>query len=448
MIGHRNSLLGVVLLFACASIATAQNRTVEPLPSLAPLVEQVASGVVNISIKGTVEQRNPFAGDPLFERFFGPQLGEREFEAAGSGVIVDADEGYLVTNHHVIDNADEITVTLSDNREFIARVVGSDQASDLAVLQIDGSDLTEIPFPADFDLKVGDYVVAIGNPLGLHNTVTAGIVSALGRHSREGDPNVYEDFIQTDASINVGNSGGALVNLRGELVGINSAIISQTGGNIGIGLAIPATMAASVMEQLIEFGEVRRGLLGVRMSDVTPEAAEAYGLNVTSGALVMDVNPGSGADEAGIQVNDVIVAVDGTPIASGNELRNMIGLRRPGEDVEIEIIRDEGRMTLTATLGEQTSTAALIDEDRGDEPLFEGVELEAGQQGGIAGLVVVAVAEGSIAAAQGLREGDLMTSINRQRVRTLAEARAVVANSRLVMVEIRRGNRNFLIRLR
>jgi S1-C subfamily serine protease len=184
------------------------------------------------------------------------------------------------------------------------------------------------------------------------------------------------------------------------------------------------------------------------MSDVTPEAAEAYGLNVTSGALVMDVNPGSGADDAGIQVNDVIVAVDGTPIASGNELRNMIGLKRPGEDVEIEIIRDDRRMTLTATLGEQTSTAALIDEDRGDEPLFEGVELEAGQQGGIAGLVVVAVAEGSIAAAQGLREGDLMTSINRQRVRTLAEARAVVANSRLVMVEIRRGNRNFLIRLR
>jgi serine protease Do/serine protease DegQ len=448
MIGHRISLLGVVLLFACASIATAQNRTVEPLPSLAPLVEQIASGVVNISIKGTVAQRNPFAGDPLFERFFGPQLGEREFEAAGSGVIIDADEGYLLTNHHVIDNADEITVTLSDNREFVARVVGSDQASDLAVLQIDGSDLTEIPFPADFDLKVGDYVVAIGNPLGLHNTVTAGIVSALGRHSREGDPNVYEDFIQTDASINVGNSGGALVNLRGELVGINSAIISQTGGNIGIGLAIPATMAASVMEQLIEFGEVRRGLLGVRMSDVTPEAAEAYGLNVTSGALVMDVNPGSGADDAGIQVNDVIVAVDGTPIASGNELRNMIGLKRPGEDVEIEIIRDDRRMTLTATLGEQTSTAALIDEDRGDEPLFEGVELEAGQQGGIAGLVVVAVAEGSIAAAQGLREGDLMTSINRQRVRTLAEARAVVANSRLVMVEIRRGNRNFLIRLR
>lgn len=452
MIRHRISLFGAALLLAGAPVANAQDRSVEPLPSLAPLVEDVAPAVVNISIKGTVEQRNPFAGDPFFERFFGPQLGsEREFEAAGSGVIVDSSQGYLLTNHHVVANADEITVTLADNREFIATVVGSDEASDLAVLRIDGTNLTDIPFPRDDDLRVGDYVVAIGNPLGLANTVTAGIVSALGRQgiSRNGGE-VYEDFIQTDASINVGNSGGALVNLRGELVGINSAIISQTGGNIGIGLAIPASMVVSVMDQLIEYGQVRRGLLGVRMTTVTPDLVEAYSLTVSSGALVNEVNPGSGAEAAGIQIYDVIVGVNSEAIDSGNELRNIIGLMRPGESVEIDIVRDGDRMTLTAVLGEQTAgvTISRGPEESGEEPIFEGVELAEGQPGGIAGLVVVSVAENSVAAAQGLREGDLITFVNRQRVRTLAETRALVASSRLVMVEIRRGNRNFLIRLR
>ncbi|HEY5665374.1 MAG TPA: Do family serine endopeptidase [Gammaproteobacteria bacterium] len=453
MVRHRIRLFGIALLLAGVSVATAQDRRVEPLPSLAPLIEEVAPAVVNISIKGTVVQRNPFAGDPFFERFFGPQLGgEREFEAAGSGVIVDSSQGYLLTNHHVVDNADEITVTLADNREFIATVVGSDEGSDLAVLKIDGTDLTEIPFPREHDLRVGDYVVAIGNPLGLANTVTAGIVSALGRQglSRDTSANVYEDFIQTDASINVGNSGGALVNLRGELVGINSAIISQTGGNIGIGLAIPASMVVAVMDQLIEFGQVRRGLLGVRMSTVSADEAEAYGLSVDSGALVMDVNPGSGAEAAGIEVNDIIVAVDGEPIESGNELRNIIGLMRPGTNVDVDVVRNGERMTLVAVLGEQTDVPIISErpEESDDEPIFEGVELAEGQPGGIAGLVVLSVAENSVAAAQGLREGDLITFVNRQRVRTLAETRTLVASARLVLVEIRRGNRNFLIRLR
>ncbi|MGD8340181.1 MAG: Do family serine endopeptidase [Gammaproteobacteria bacterium] len=444
------SRFGLALLLVGVSIASAQNRAVEPLPSLAPLVEQVADSVVNISIKGTVVQRNPFTDDPLLERFFGLEPGrEREFEAVGSGVIVDADEGYVLTNHHVVNNADEITVMLADNREFVATVIGSDAASDLAVLKIDGSDLTEIPFPDPYDLKVGDYVVAIGNPLGLANTVTAGIVSALGRRglNRDGNADVYEDFIQTDASINVGNSGGALVNLRGELVGINSAIISQTGGNVGIGLAIPATMAVSVMEQLIEFGQVRRGLLGVRMMDVTPELAEAQGLSLSSGALVTEVNPGSGAEAAGIEVNDVIVGLDGAAIENGNELRNMIGLMRPGDGVEVEVVRDNRRLRLSAVLGERED-AALIGGATGAEPIFEGIELAESQRGGVDGLAVVSVAEDSVAAAQGLREGDLITYINRQRVRTLAEARQLVNDARLVLVQIRRDGRDFLIRLR
>jgi len=340
-------------------------------------------------------------------------------------------------------------VTLADDRTFPATVVGSDVDSDVAVLKIEASGLTDIPFASVDDLRVGDYVVAIGNPLGFENTVTSGIISGLSRSGLNDDATAYEDYIQTDASLNVGNSGGALVNLRGELIGINSAIISQTGGNIGIGLAIPADMAVSVMEQLIEFGEVRRGFLGIQMSTVTQDFANEYGLTVNSGALVTVVLEGSAAEAAGIQIDDVLVGVNGASIASGNELRNRVGLMRPGDEVEIELVRDGRRMTQTAVLGLRPADNEVVGETGiEDDTLFDGVVLVETQFAGVAGLAVAAIDPESQAAAQGLAEGDLITNINRQRVSTLAEARSIVSSARIVVAQIRRGNREVLIRLR
>src|SRR3984957_19687208 len=265
-----------------------------PMPSLAPMVKRVSAAVVNIATRGTIKeepgQRNPLLDDPFFRRFFDvppdSKPHERQFQSAGSGVIVDAKNGYIITNHHVVENASEITITLLDNRSFSAKVIGSDEGADVAVLQAKQPNLTAMPLGDSAKLEVGDYVVAIGNPFGLQHTVTAGIVSALGRSGINPESNGYEDFIQTDASINPGNSGGALVNLRGELVGVNSAILSRTGGNIGIGFAIPVNMVHSVMDQLIKYGQVKRGVLGVQLYSVTPEIAKEFGLTETTGALV------------------------------------------------------------------------------------------------------------------------------------------------------------------
>jgi serine protease DegQ len=441
--------VGVALLLAGMAAASAQDRAVGPMPSLAPLVEKVAPAVVDISVTGTRSLSS--SNDPLFQ-FFGVEPPAEQLRGEGSGVIVDAENGYLITNNHVIEDANEITVTLPDGRSFPGTVVGSDAHSDLAVVKIDATGLTQIPFADSDDLKVGDYVVAIGNPLGLQNTVTAGIVSALGRQGLNRDPqaDAYEDFIQTDASINVGNSGGALVNLNGELVGINSAIISQTGGNIGIGLAIPSRMAMSVMDQILEYGEVRRGFLGISMNDLTPDVAKDQGISVSSGALVTRVTEGSGAEQAGIQINDVIVGLNGEPVPNGNELRNRIGLMRPGDEVKIDLLRGERRMTVTATLGLRTEEV-LASEQPGAAPpnsLFDGVEVTETQRGGLRGLAVVSVAPGSLAANQGLLEGDLIVYINRQPVTTLDEARQIVDSARSIFVQVRRGNRDLLLRLR
>jgi Do/DeqQ family serine protease len=437
------SRLGCVLLLAGFAAASAQDRAVEPLPSLAPLVDQIAPAVVNISVTGNR------SNDPIFE-FFGVEPPVQPLRGEGSGVIVDAEDGFILTNHHVIESADEIEVTLSDRRSFLATVVGSDADSDLAVLRIDATNLRDIPFALDDDLRVGDYVVAIGNPLGLENTVTAGIVSGLGRQGLNRDPNAdpYEDFIQTDASINVGNSGGALVNLRGELVGVNSAIISQTGGNIGIGLAIPSRMAVSVMRQLIEFGEVRRGLLGVSMVTVTPDVAEEYNVAEAGGALVTEVMPGTAAEAAGLRIDDVIVGVNGRRIESNNALRNMIGLMQPGEEIEVEVVRDGDRMSFAATLGTRTPQVPARGAPIPSDSVFDGVQLAESQRPGSLGLAVVAIEPGSLAASRGLREGDLITVINRQPVRTVAEAEAIVSGARFVLVQIRRGNRDFIVQLR
>ena len=313
----------------------------QPLPSLAPLVEEASPAVVNIATRGTVDApRNPLADDPFFQRFFGmpPQQRQREVRSAGSGVIVDARNGYILTNHHVIEHADEIEILLSDDRSLKAEVVGSDPGTDIAVIQVlDASKLSEMPLGDSDRIRVGDFVVAIGNPFGLSHTVTSGIVSALGRTglSREG----YEDFIQTDASINPGNSGGALLNLAGELIGINSAIFSGSGGNIGIGFAIPVNIAKAIMAQLIEFGEVQRGLLGVSISDFSADTAEAFGIDKdVEGALVQEIVPDSAAEAAGIAVGDVIIAVDDQQVSGAADLRTTIGLRRSGESIRVKLI--------------------------------------------------------------------------------------------------------------
>ncbi|MBC8105419.1 MAG: Do family serine endopeptidase, partial [Anaerolineae bacterium] len=336
-----------------------------PMPSLAPMVKRVTPAVVNIATRGTVRERspqNPLLEDPFFRRFFDiPEMGprERQFQSAGSGVIFDAKNGYIVTNAHVVDNATEITITLQDGRDLTATVVGSDVPSDVAVLKVPTENLTQIALGDSAKIEQGDFVVAIGNPFGLQHTVTSGIVSGLGRSGI--NPDGYEDFIQTDASINPGNSGGALVNLRGELVGINSAILSRSGGNIGIGFAIPVNMARSIMDQLITYGSVKRGLLGVNIQTLTPDTSKALSLPATTqGVIVTQVTEDSAAAKAGIKPGDVITSINGASIKSNSELRNAIGLSRIGENLDVALIRDRKPQRVTAVIVDipQTTTAA------------------------------------------------------------------------------------------
>jgi Do/DeqQ family serine protease len=311
------------------------------VPSLAPMLSRITPGVVNIAVRGRVKEQNPLLQDPFFRRFFSlpqnQQPEERETQATGSGVIVDAAQGYVLTNGHVVENATRIDVTTKDSRRFTAKLIGTDTDTDVAVLQITAGNLTAVQMGDSDRLQVGDFVLAIGNPFGLGQTVTSGIVSALGRSGLgiEG----YEDFIQTDASINPGNSGGPLVNLNGECVGINTAILAPGGGNIGIGFAVPVNMVRRVMEQLVRYGEVKRGRIGVAIQDLTPDLAQTMNTSHTTGAVIARVDAGSPAERAGLHSGDLVVAVNGVPVRGGTQLRNMIGLARIGEDVELTIDR-------------------------------------------------------------------------------------------------------------
>src|SRR5712675_740662 len=360
--------------------------TDSPVPSLAPMVKRTSPSVVNIATRGTIKekpgQRNPLMDDPFFRRFFDAppdsKPRERQFQSAGSGVIVDAKNGYIITNHHVVENASEITITLLDNRSFTAKVVGSDEGADIAVLQAKQPNLIAMPLGDSAHLEVGDFVVAIGNPFGLQHTVTAGIVSALGRSGI--NPEGYEDFIQTDASINPGNSGGAVGNLKGELVGINSAILSGSGGNIGIGFAIPVNMVKGVMEQLIKYGQVKRGILGVNIYNVTPEIAKEYGLTDSSGALVAGVAQGSSAERAGIKTGDIITSINGAGMRDAGELRNTIGMLRVGDKVEIGLLRDGKPQKITALIAERTDAESASASDINQS--LEGAELADAPNGG------------------------------------------------------------------
>jgi Do/DeqQ family serine protease len=437
--------------FAALPAPAAASAEAAPMPSLAPIVKRVSPAVVNIATRGTIKekpgQRNPLLDDPFFRRFFDvppdSRPRERQFQSAGSGVIVDAKNGYIITNHHVVENASEITVTLLDNRSFSAKVVGSDEGADIAVLQAKQPNLVAMALGDSSKLEVGDYVVAIGNPFGLQHTVTAGIVSALGRTGI--NPDGYEDFIQTDASINPGNSGGALVNLRGELVGINSAILSGSGGNIGIGFAIPVNMAKGVMDQLIKYGQVKRGVLGVNIYDVTPDVAKEFGLNEASGALVAGVAQGSAAEHAGIKTGDIIISINGTPIKSASELRNTIGMQRVGDQVEIGLLRDGKPLKVTALVAEHSESEAVVaaaDVHRG----LEGADLADAPDA--AGVLVRTVQEGSPAAQAGLRANDLIVAVGRTPVATLKAFRDVAKGASFLMLNVKRGSAVVLIPIR
>jgi serine protease DegQ len=327
--------------FSAAPIVGADGQ----IPTLAPLLKEVTPAVVNIAVKGH-EAVNPLFNDPLYRRYYAVPEGApmRETQAAGSGVIVDGRAGYVMTNNHVVEHADEIVVTLKDNRQLRAKLVGADSETDIAILQIAPKNLTAIAIGDSEKLEVGDFVVAIGNPFGLGQTVTSGIVSALGRSGMHIEN--YENFIQTDASINPGNSGGALINLRGELVGINTAIIGPAGGNVGIGFAVPINMARSVMQQLVAYGEVKRGRIGIELQDLTPDIAEALRVDVAGGAVVSRVEPGSPARKAGLRAGDVIIAIDDAPVQNSSDLRNRVGLTPIGQTIRLTILRSGSQQTV------------------------------------------------------------------------------------------------------
>ncbi len=443
-------LLAAAVATAYAALPQSDSRG---LPTLAPLVNEVTPAVVNISVvtRSPLED-NPLFRDPFFRRFFNlPDRPQPREQAAGSGVIVDAARGYVLTNHHVIKDAEQAIVTLKDRRQFQAKLVGTDPGTDIAVLQIPAQNLTALKVGDSDQLQVGDYVIAIGNPFGIGQTVTSGIVSALGRTGLNIEG--YEDFIQTDASINPGNSGGALVNLRGELIGINTAIIGPAGGNVGIGFAVPSNMARAVMNQIARYGEVRRGRFGIEMADLTPDLARKLGVAVTEGAVVAAVQPGSPAEKAGLRERDVIAAVNGRPIRGSGELRARLGLTPVGEEVELRIHRGG------ETRAVRTRIAAPQEFAEGDGqavphlPGIKVVEIERGSplfqrlRGG--GLVVSAVEQGSRAFQAGFRPGDIIYAMNRKRVQTLAEFQSALRSAeRGFAVNLLRGDFNLTIIVR
>ena len=437
----------LILLFVAISLSNAAlplKADGKEMPSLAPMLENVTPAVVNIATEGRIQLRqNPLFSDPFFRRFFNfpDQPVERKTQSLGSGVIVDADRGLVLTNNHVIANAVQITVTLRDGRHLEADLVGTDPDTDVAVIKIPAEKLSALPTSDSDSLRVGDFVIAIGNPFGLGQTVTSGIVSALGRSGLgiEG----YEDFIQTDASINPGNSGGALVNLNGELVGINTAIFSQSGGNIGIGFAIPINLALSIMEQLLESGEVQRGFLGVYAQDLDADLAEAFGLPKQSGAVVNKILEGSPAEKAGLMTGDIVVKIDGKQVRNASDVRNHIGLLKVGEEVTFEILRNGKPKTIKARIAaasEAKETPAVknvrlqgltVGDIKEDNPLYGTVE----------GVIIVDIQRGSRPWRSGLRAGDIITSVNKNPVANLEQFLKLAESEQgTLLLRIVRGN--------
>ncbi len=434
--------LSLSTITAQATLPTELDGT--PMPSLAPMLEQSMPAVVNISTSMNVQvQQNPLMNDPVFRRFFNipNQPQQQQKNSLGSGVIIDKDQGYVLTNNHVIDKADKITVTLRDGRQLNAKLLGTDPEADVAVIQIAADNLTALKVANSNQLRVGDFVVAIGNPFGLGQTVTSGIISALGRSGLgiEG----YEDFIQTDASINPGNSGGALVNLRGEFVGMNTAILAPNGGNVGIGFAIPSNMAIQLMESLVQHGEVRRGLLGVSTQDLTPELIKAFNLKGQYGAVVSRIDSGSPAEKAGIEPGDIILAVNGQEIRNGtSQIRTQIGLLQIGDSVNLEIMRGDERKTVTATIGKPKRPQISGDKLH---PTLNGAILGATTKEQVEGVLIEKVEANSKLWKTGLRAGDIIVNANRYRIKNLDELKQVVNPQAPLLINLQRGGEGFFV---
>ena len=428
--------------------------------TMAPLLESVTPAVVSIDVSGTQKASSGLQGfegnEELFERFFGgrlPQQQDRERRGIGSGVIVDAAKGLIITNHHVVEGADEITVTLEDKRELEAELVGSDPKTDIAVIKIPARSLRALKFAKTSDVKVGDYVIAVGNPFGLSHSVTSGIISALGRDRGAGDN--YQDFIQTDASINPGNSGGALVNSKGELIGINAAIVTRSGGNNGIGFAVPVRIVQGVMRQLVSYGEVRRGRIGVLIGDITPAHKEGLNLPTLNGALVNDVVDDSPAAKAGLKIGDVIVAFNGEDILDASDIRNSVGLVEPGERADITYLRDGKRRSTRIEVAEFDEERDVLDDSAADEipalESFSGASItdipeDTELRGGTKGVMVSSIERGSKAARAGLRKNDVIREVNRQKIANLGDfEEAIDGKEGPFALSVERDGRNTFI---
>ncbi|WP_193126887.1 serine endoprotease DegQ [Enterobacter hormaechei] len=433
--------------FPASAALPSQVPGQEAIPSLAPMLEKVLPAVVSVQVEGTARQSQRIPEE--LKKYFGedaPDQQAQPFEGLGSGVIIDAAKGYILTNNHVISQADKISVQLNDGREFDAKLIGGDDQSDIALLQVQNpSNLTQIAIADSDKLRVGDFAVAVGNPFGLGQTATSGIVSALGRSglNLEG----LENFIQTDASINRGNSGGALLNLNGELIGINTAILAPGGGSIGIGFAIPSNMAKTLSQQLIQFGEVKRGLLGIKGMEMSADIAKAFKLNVQRGAFVSEVLPNSGSAKAGVKSGDIIVSLNDKPLSSFAELRSRIATTEPGAKVKLGLIREGKPLTVEVTLDKSTSSSASAEQI---SPALQGATLSDGQlKNGTKGISVTTVEKSSPAAQAGLHQDDVIVGVNRTRVQSIAEMRKVLESKPAVIaLQIIRGNDTLYILLR
>ena len=421
------------------------------MPSLAPMLEKVLPSVVSISVEGKQKSNAAQMDDDIpeeFKFFFGPDMFDRDraprnFKGLGSGAIINAEKGYVLTNNHVIKDADKITVQLHDGREFKAKVIGADEMSDVALIQVEKpKNLTALKLADSDKLRIGDFTVAIGNPFGLGQTVTSGIVSALGR-SMGSDSGTYENYIQTDAAVNRGNSGGPLINLNGELIGINTAILSPSGGNAGIAFAIPSNMANNLVQQILEFGEVRRGMLGIKGGELNADLAQAFDIEAKKGAFISEVMPGSAADKAGLKAGDVITAINGQAISSFAEMRAKIATSGAGKEIDLTYLRDGKSNNAKVTLqsDDQTQTRA-----NGLLPALDGAELNNYDEKGMKGVAITKIKPNSLAEQRGLKSGDVIIGINRQKVENLGQLRKILESKpSAIALNIIRGDSNFYL---
>ncbi len=450
-------ILTLCLSLFAALAGTAANAAIpvpvdaKGVPSLAPMLAKVTPAVVNISVTSRdPAESNPMLRDPFFRRFFDiPDEAAKPQQSAGSGVIIDAARGLVITNNHVIKDAQTIVVTLKDRRELKATLIGTDPGTDIALLRVPAQGLAALPLGDSDVIRVGDFVVAIGNPFGLGQTVTSGIVSALGRTGIGAEG--YEDFIQTDASINPGNSGGALVNMQGELIGINTAILGPSGGNVGIGFAVPVAMVKLVIAQIQRFGEVRRGRIGTTSQDLTPDAARKLGVNVNEGAIVVAVESGSTAQKAGLRARDIVVSANGRPVRNSSDFRNRVGLTPVGEEVEVHVLRGGQTVPLRIRIAEPFATTSIPGEVVPQLAGARVADIERGMPmfGDVEGAIVTAVQAGSAAARSGLQPGDILYGVNRRRVRNVKELLALLrASEKPMQIALLRGENQMTLVIR